>query len=297
MYRNWFARPLLVLIACSLAAAPAYAQERFSLFVPTPQWDVERMVNAADLREGDFVMDLGSGDGRIVLEAVRKFPGVRGRGIEINEKLVHESREKAKAEGISNRVDFLHQNAFDADLREATVIFLWLFPELMRLLRPKILREARPGTRIITRTWNLGSWTPDETFKNGSNEVYKYIVPAEVAGNWYWDLPLGGRTVRYSAVMEQQFQKAEGAVRVGKRRDLFENVKLTGDQLSFTLNIRIDGMGIVNHRFEGRVGRRVIEGKVSVRPDTEEKAVEMPWRAIRATRSRYFTRDTGTDLD
>jgi hypothetical protein len=296
MSSRWFVKPLLYLTVCSLSVGPALAQERFSPFVPTPPWDVERMVKVADLRDGDFVVDLGSGDGRIVFEAVRKHSRVRGRGVEIDEKLVLESREKANAEGVGDRVEFLHQNAFDADLREATVIFMWLFPELMRLLRPKILREARPGTRVITRSWDLGTWTPDETMKNGSSEVYKYIVPAAVAGNWYWFLRVGGRSIRYSAVLEQQFQRAEGVVRVGNRREVLENMKLSGDRLSFSLGITVDGVGVVQHRFEGRVDRNAIEGTVNVRAENEEKGVELPWRADRAWRSRYFSH-TGVDIE
>ena len=219
----------------------------FIPFVPTPNHIVDRMLELAEIGKDDLVLDMGSGDGRIVIQAAMTNPGVRGVGIEIDESLIPKSEENAKLGGVADRVKFLHQNVFDADLSSATVITMWLFPELMRLLRPKILREARPGTRIITRTWNLGSWTPDETFKNGSNEVYKYIVPADVTGNWYWDLPIGGRTVRYSSVMEQQFQKAEGAVRVGKRRDLFENTLLAaylragrGDQAAALLARRLD---------------------------------------------------------
>jgi precorrin-6B methylase 2 len=295
MPQRFIWKPLLYLIMGLLVWSPVLAQERFSLFVPTTQWDVERMVKMAELRDGDVVFDLGSGDGRIVMEAVRKHPGVRGRGIEINEKLVIESREKAQAEGIADRVEFLHQNAFDADLSEATVIVMWLFPELMRLLRTKILREARPGTRVITRTWDLGSWPPDAVMKDASSPVYKWVVPARLEGNWSWVLDLGGTRPRYSAVMEQQFQKAEGVVRVGNRRGIFENVALTGEDLSFTLAMTIDGVGLVRHEYQGRVGRNTIEGKVRITPEGQDQATELPWRAERVWRSRFFA-PTGVDI-
>jgi hypothetical protein len=289
-------KPLAYLVLGLILFRPALAQERFSLFVPTTPWDVERMVKFAELEDGDVVFDLGSGDGRIVMEAVRKHPKVRGRGIEINEKLVLESREKAQAEGIADRVEFLHQNAFDADLREATVIVMWLFPELMRLLRPKILREARPGTRVITRTWDLGTWRPDAVLKDGSSEVYRWVVPARLEGNWTWDLEVGGKQHRYSAVMEQCFQKAEGVVRVGNRRGIFEDVELTGDRISFTLGMTIPGVGLVRHQYQGQVGRNTIEGTVKVTPEGQEQGVELPWRAERAWRSRFFA-PAGLDLD
>lgn len=290
-------KPLALLIAWSLAAGPpVLAQERFSLFVPTPQGDVERMVEFADLKDGDVVVDLGSGDGRIVLEAVRRHPGVRGRGIEINEKLVVEARDRAAADNIADRVDFLHQNAFDAELGEATVIFLWLFPELMRLLRPKILREARPGTRVITRTWNLGSWPADATLNDESKDVFMWVVPAQIEGNWDWELPVAGSSQTYSAVLEQRFQKAEGVVRVGKRRNLLEDMKLSGNEISFTLQMTVDGAGFVNHRFEGRVRGETIEGTVNMKSGTEDRGVDVPWRAARVPRSLYFA-PTGTDIE
>src|SRR5919205_3544789 len=157
------------------------------------------MLKLVGLHDGDVVFDLGSGDGRIVLEAARQNPKVRGRGIEIDEKLVLESRKVAESKGLSERVQFLHQNAFDADLKEATVIAMWLWPELMRMLRPKILAEARPGTRVVTRTWDLGSWKPDAEDKNGA-QIFMWIVPAKVEGSWNWSLPLAKTKRAYSAV-------------------------------------------------------------------------------------------------
>src|SRR5918992_3422703 len=129
--RAQFGRCALAL--CFVLAGSSAAQERFSLFVPTEQDDVPRMLKLAGLRDNDVVFDLGSGDGRIVLEAAKVNKTVRGRGIEIDEKLVMESRKTAAAMGVADRVHFLHQNAFDADLKEATVIAMWLWPEIMRM--------------------------------------------------------------------------------------------------------------------------------------------------------------------
>jgi precorrin-6B methylase 2 len=272
---------LIVLVATS------HAQERFSLFVPTEEDDVGRMLKLVGLRDGDVVFDLGSGDGRIVLEAARLNPKVEGRGIEIDEKLVLESRKVAKDKGLADRVQFLHQNAFDADLKEATVIAMWLWPELMRMLRPKILAEARPGTRIVTRIWDLGSWTPDKTDTDGTH-LFTWTVPAKIEGNWTWTLPVGSVQRTYSALVEQRFQNVEGVVRVGNRRGVFDSMKLDGDQLSFTLMLTLDGMGLVRHQFEGRVAGDTIEGTVRLLREPYDKAVEVPWRAERSTTSTYF---------
>ena len=118
---------------------------------------VERMLTLARLRDDDVVVDLGSGNGLIPLTAARMNPRLRGRGVEIDSNLVEESNQRARSEGVADRVRFEHRNAFDVDLRDATVVTMWLFPELMRLLRPIILERATPGTRVLTSTWNLGS--------------------------------------------------------------------------------------------------------------------------------------------
>lgn len=265
----------------------AYAQERYSPFVPTEEGDVVRMLKLAGVREGDVVFDLGSGDGRIVLEAARMNAKVRGRGIEMDAKLVIESTERAKASGLSDRVQFIHRNAFDADLTDATVITMWLWPEVMHMLRPKILAEAKPGTRVITRTWDLGSWPPDETSTEGTN-LYKWIVPARLGGYWSWKLPVGGRETTYSAIFEQRFQTAEGFVRAGNRRAVLNDVKLRGEDISFSMMITLEGTKTIRHQFSGRVRGDAIEGTVSVFQDPYEKAIELPWRAQRVATSAYF---------
>lgn len=278
----------LILALWVLFVAPVLAQERFSIFVPTDQDDVPRMLKLAGLRDGDVVFDLGSGDGRIVFEAAKLNPTARGRGIEIDEKLVREARKVASTNGLSDRVQFLHQNAFDADLKDATVIAMWLWPELMRMLRPKILAEARPGTRVVTRTWDLGpGWKPDATDTDGS-PIYMWVVPAKVAGFWNWTLTFGKVQRSYAAIMEQYFQMADGVVRSGDRRGVFDAVKLVGDELSFSLTMNVDGVGLVRHQFHGRVKGDLIEGMVSIQHEPYGEPFELPWRAERVTGSAYF---------
>jgi precorrin-6B methylase 2 len=283
-------------VLASILAVPAIAQERYSPFVPTDETDVVRMLKLAGVREGDVVFDLGSGDGRIVLEAGRMNAGVRGRGIEMDEKLVAESTVRAKGAGLADRVQFIHQNAFDADLREATVITMWLWPEVMQMLRPKILEEARPGTRVVTRMWDLGTWPPDETARDG-NTLYKWIVPAKVAGSWDWTLTIFERTSAYTALLEQRYQSAEGVARVGSRRAVLNDVKLKGDEISFSLLLSLEGTKLIRHQFRGKVAGDVIEGTVNVLGGAYDKAVEMPWRAQRvAAKSGYFA-PTGIDAE
>ena len=289
MQHRWTACLLLV----ALVALPATAQERYSPFVPTEESDVVRMLKLAGVGPGDVVMDLGSGDGRIVLEAARMNPKARGRGIEMDPKLVAESNVRASSSGLADRVQIVHQNAFDADLREATVITMWLWPEVMLMLRPKILAEARPGTRVVTRMWDLGSWPPDEKVNDGI-ALFKWIVPARVGGAWDWTLTLGERTARYSAILDQRYQTVEGFVRSGSRRAQLNDVKLVGDDVSFSLLLTLEGTKLIRHQFRGKVKGDVIEGTASLLQESSDKPIEVTWRAQRVARSAYFA-PTGID--
>ncbi len=194
---------------------------------------------------------------------------------------------------MGNRVRFEYRNAFDDDLRDATVVTMWLFPELMRLLRPMILERARPGTRVLTSTWDLGTWPPDKSDTDGT-PIYLWIVPARVGGGWHWDLEVGGRPVHYALALEQRFQTFEGMARAGDRREVLEAPTLRGGDISFTLAITLDGMGLTQHEFSGKVEGDQIVGTVKVTPK-EGSTQTMQWRARRVERSDYFA-PTGTKM-
>jgi hypothetical protein len=245
------------------------------------------MLKLAQLRDDDVIVDLGSGDGRIVLTAARMNRKLRGWGVDIDKELVDYANAAARAQGVADRVQFFHRNAFDADLREATVIAMWLWPEFQRLLRPLILAQARPGTRVITNLWDLGSWAPDEEDLE-PQRVAKWIVPARVEGYWEWDIVLDGRRLTYAAILEQRFQAVEGVARAGNRREVLHDVKLRGEDLSFTLTLTLDGIGFTRHEFRGRVRGDRIEGTVSLSPAPHERTFQVPWRATRAATSAYF---------
>ena len=283
-----------LLLCLALAAGAVQAQERFSPYVPSDQDNVERMLKLAQLRDDDIVVDLGSGDGRIVLTAARMNKKLRGWGVDIDEKLVKESNAAARARGVADRVRFFHRNAFDADLGEATVIAMWLWPEMQRMLRPVILAQARPGTRIVTNLWDLGSWLPDEEDLE-PQRVAMWIVPARVAGYWSWELTLGGRRIAYAAIKEQRFQVVEGVVRAGNRRELLHDVKLRGEDISFTLMMTLEDVGFVRHVFRGKVRGDAIVGTVGVSLPPHDKTLELPWRATRTETSAYFE-PTGTNV-
>ena len=286
-----FTRVALVTMLAVLTAVPTGSQERFSFFHASSPESVERMLTLARLRDDDVVVDLGSGNGLIPLTAARMNPRLRGRGVEIDSNLVEESNQRARSEGLADRVRFEHRNAFDVDLRDATVVTMWLFPELMRLLRPIILERATPGTRILTSTWNLGEWHADETDTDGT-PIYMWIVPARVAGAWEWELSVASRRFRYSSLVEQHFQMIEGVVRTGDRREILDGMTLHGADITFALSITLHQLGLTRHEFSGKVERDQIVGTVTVTP-ADQAAVTMPWRARRSKRSDYFA-GTGT---
>jgi SAM-dependent methyltransferase len=286
-------RVVLVMMLAVLAEVAPRSQERFSFFQASSPESVERMLTLAGLNNDDVVVDLGSGNGLIPLTAARMNSRLRGRGIEIDSKLVEESNQRARSEGVADRVRFEHGNAFDVDLRDATVVTMWLFPELMRLLRPIILERAAPGTRILTSTWNLGNWQADEV-DQAAPPIYMWIVPARVAGPWEWELSVGSRRFRYSSFMEQHFQMVEGVARAGDRREVLDRMTLRGADITFALGITLDQLGLTRHEFSGKVESDQIVGTVKVTPDNQSP-LTMPWRARRSERSDYFAR-TGTAM-
>jgi hypothetical protein len=277
---------ILLIVSASLVAMPTPPQERFSFFQASTPESVQRLLTLAELRDDDVVVDLGSGDGLIPLTAARMNPRLRGWGVDIDQQLVERSNERAKTEGVADRVRFEHRNAFDVDLRDATVVTMWLFPELMRLLRPVILERARPGTRVLTSTWDLGAWKPDKV-STEDTAIYLWIVPARVAGNWEWDLSVAGRKYDYAAVLEQQFQVVEGVARAGERREVLDSTALRGADIEFKLKITLEGAGLTQHEFKGKVDGDRIVGTVTVTP-ADRPAETLPFRARRVATSRYF---------
>ena len=284
---------LVTMLAAVLTDVPTRSQERFSFFHASSPESVERMLTLAHLHDGDVVVDLGSGNGLIPLTAARMNPRLRGRGVDIDPKLVEESNQRARSEGVADRVRFELRNAFDVDLRDATVVTMWLFPELMRLLRPVILERAAPGTRVLTSTWNLGAWQPDEVDMDGA-AIYMWIVPARVAGAWEWELSVASRRFRYSSFVEQHFQMVEGVARAGDRREVLEGMTVRGADITFALNITLDQLGLTRHEFSGKVESDQIVGTVKVTP-AGQSPLTMPGRARRSERSDYFA-PTGAAL-
>ena len=148
-------------------------------YVTTPQRVVERMLELADVSENDVVYDLGSGDGRFVITAAQQF-GARGVGVEIDPQLVRQARSQARLAGVTDRVAFRQGDLFETDLREATVVTLYLEPDLNLRLRPKLLLQLDPGDRVVSHDFDMGAWTPDRTEKMGGSTIYLWTIPKQI---------------------------------------------------------------------------------------------------------------------
>ncbi len=244
-------------------------------FVPTPMAVVQKMLEMAGVDENDRVYDLGSGDGRIVITAARER-GARGVGIDIDPERIRESAANAEIAGVSGRVRFLQQNLFEADLSGASVVTLYLLPWINLELRPKLLQELRPGTRIVSHAFDMGDWEPDEFEIVEGDHVYFWIVPANVSGIWEWrsDLPEG--STDYRLELAQEFQYVSGTIRIDGRSSHLEDTRLVGDRFEFTVEQEVDGHAALVH-YKGRVRGDAME---IAAPRTA--AGTTAWRARRA---------------
>ncbi|HZE61860.1 MAG TPA: class I SAM-dependent methyltransferase [Burkholderiales bacterium] len=200
------------------------------VWVPTPQAVVDKMLDTANVTPADFVMDLGSGDGRTVITAARR--GARALGIEYNADMVALSKENADKAGVASRAQFENADLFKTDLTKATVITMFLLPEINKKLRPAILK-LKPGTRVVSNTFTMGEWEPDETFivtpEQGCESswctVLFWIVPAQVAGNY--------KTAAGEFNLKQDFQMLIGTMRAGGRTVPVEG-KVRGEEITLT---------------------------------------------------------------
>lgn len=239
-------------------------------YVPTPWPVVRAMLELARVGGTDFVVDLGSGDGRVVIEAARSR-GARGLGVEIDPDLVQASNDEARQLGLSARVAFERRDLFETDLSPATVVTLYLLPRLLRELQPRLAR-LRPGTRIVSHDFRLGEWKPDATVKVDVPDrafgppfstVYLWVVPAYVHGSWEGSVAERGRSERFRADLRQDYQALSGTLRVGARSAPLDRAAIAGDQVSFSA--RLDGPGgPVRHSFEGRSVAGELVGQWSV---------------------------------
>ena len=265
---------LSVMAVCGFAQTPSQNNEyqpregqvgKDVMWIPTAQALAEKMLNLAQVTSQDYVIDLGSGDGRIVIAAAKR--GARALGIEYNPDLVALSKRNAAREGVGDKARFIEGDIFKSDFTQATVLTMFLLPELNIQLRPAIL-DLKPGTRIVSNYFDMGEWRADESVAVGRDEgcdtvycqAYLWIVPAKVEGTW--KLPQGEVELR------QSFQMISGAFRAVADRLPVVDGRLSGDRISFNIG---------NARYTGRVSGNTMEGTV------QSGGTTAGWNAKRVT--------------
>jgi SAM-dependent methyltransferase len=232
------------------------------VWVPTPQTVVNKMLDLAKVTPKDYLIDLGSGDGRTVITAAKR--GAKALGIEYNPDMVELSKRNAAKEGVSDKVNFVKADLFASDFSQATVVTMFLLPDINLKLRPKIL-DMKPGTRIVSNTFTMGEWAPDET-ATVSEDCLSYctallwIVPAKVGGTW--QLPQG------ELALNQNFQTISGTLKSGSNIVQITNGRLRGDQIAFSAG---------GAQYAGRVNGDAMEGTIKGGSDGT-------WRATRAAK-------------
>jgi len=277
---------LLLVASCAAvsAGAQSWAWDDGTVpFVVSPPEIVERMMRMAEVGEGDYVIDLGSGDGRIVIAAAKR--GAQGYGVDLDPDLVRQASSNAQAAGVAARTRFEVRDIFETDLSKASVVTLYLLPEFNAKLLPRLLR-LRPGTRIVSHDGSIGDWPADERLElrvpekavgvGGVSTVELWIVPADVHGRWESETPEHGG--RWTFGVAQRYQSLE--VSVGTQgRDLYVRAsRLRGDEVKLAVS-GVVGAHAWNHLFEGRVKGARIEGVMHV--SDGEHARTYPWKAIR----------------
>ena len=235
-----------LLALCLLVSSTVVRAAEDVPFVVTPDRVAVAMLQLANVGPEDYVIDLGSGDGRIVIAAVKRF-GARGLGVEIDPKLVEQSRENAKAAGVGGRAQFREQDLFRTDLSPASVITMYLLPDSNLQLRSKLLK-LRPGTRIVSHDWDMGDWGPDRTItvevpdkpigRDKTSRVHLWVVPARMEGTWCGT----GKAKGASLELSQEFQRFRAQLRHGELSDRLEGrIRGATAGVSRKINFHLEG--------------------------------------------------------
>jgi len=260
-----------------LAAAPVASAQQFKpyvgqqgkdvVWVPTPDEVVERMLNMAQTKSEDYVIDLGAGDGKIAITAAKKF-GARSLGIEYNPEMVKHAMRNAEKAGVIGKARVVHGDIFQSDFTQATVITMYLLPALNMKLRPQIL-SMKPGTRVVSHSFNMEDWEADEISTLDGRKAYFWVVPAQVGGNW----SLEAGPARTELVLEQTFQKINGWVNLSRlAQGGLREAHLRGSDIAFAY---VDASGM-RRDFTGKVDGKRMEGTFR-----DQKGQEGRWSATR----------------
>ena len=287
MFLSVFFNDCRVAAAAMLVAASSLAAQDFgdTPYVQTPQNIVDRMLQVAQVGRGDYVIDLGSGDGRMVITAAQKH-GARGFGVDLDRRLVELANRRAASAGVADRAAFYERDLYETDLSGASVVTIYLLPEVNLMVRPKLLATLKPGTRVVSHDYNMGDWPPDEQMvldapdkpvgRDKTSKVFFWVVPGNAAGKWRWELPVAGKPAVFSLVVAQNFQKINASVSVDGIVWPLENARLRGEEISFSVN---DPRDKTRYDFMGRIEGQAIAGTVQVAGPRAQR--RLGWDAAR----------------
>jgi SAM-dependent methyltransferase len=226
------------------------------IWVPTADELVMKMLQTAKVTPQDIVYDLGAGDGKIPIAAALRF-GARAVGIEYNEDMAQLARRNAKRAGVEDKVKIIRGDIFKENFTEATVVTLYLLPDLNLKLRP-ILLNMKPGTRVVSHAFEMGDWDPDEVIDSNLATAYYWVVPAKVAGEWVFDQFEGVEKVRLN--LSQKYQSAGGTITIGKKSQPILAAQINGEQLTFRY-VGTDGLNrTVTATIEGNQLKGEVKG-------------------------------------
>jgi SAM-dependent methyltransferase len=249
-------------------------------FVPTDTTKVREMLTAAQVGSEDLVYDLGCGDGRIVIAAVKKY-GARGVCVDIDPVRIRESKTNADTAGVTRRIEFVEGDLFEQDLSKATVVTLYLLPSLNERLRPKLFKELRPGTRIVSNAFDMGPWKADRTLNVKTNSgmqsyAYLWILPADVSGEWRVEPGKRADGKAYTLDIKQKYQEVSGTASAAGKSLPLSGLVVKGDRLTFVIrNGGGEGAGL---EFTGKVDGDRASGT------TQGKGGGWSWTAVRTKR-------------
>ncbi len=273
------------LLSVLALAFPASAQQEYKYlekletpYVPTNQPTVEAMLRIANVGPDDYVIDLGSGDGRILITAAQRH-GARGFGVDLDARLVRESLENAKTAGVAGRVQFHARDLFETEISEATVLTMYLLPHVNLRLRPRLLAELKPGTRIVSHDFDMGDWKADieAGVRGHGSRIYFWVIPAQVGGRWNLRIGAPPEERVFEIELRQKYQEIDGSAHLAGRPWHLRDARIEGERISFTLIDDADYNRV--QRFEGRVRGNTIEG--TVRDEGPASRSPYPWRATR----------------
>ena len=252
----------LLIVIAPQARLAALEDDQYDVpYVPTPMKTVAKMLEMAKVKPSDVIYDLGSGDGRIVIAAVRDYGARKGVGVDINPVRIREGNDNARKANVTDKVKFVEGDVFEFDFSEATVLSMYLLTEVNLRLRPRILSILKPGTRVVSHDFDMAEWEPDDVASMDSfRHVYLWIVPAKVEGNW--ELAIGA--AKYQLKLDQFFQRISGEMQSGGRTFSVSTGRLNGEEIDFS-GRALDAGRDVPARYTGRVtGADEIEGQVEI---------------------------------